>query len=854
MNYLKKMHSENNYINKKDDHQESLRKLFHYLKENISSTEVKKTKNYLILIRKLYKYTKENSNYLSVNFSQNEDDMLTKTSFLFIDPTYVEIKQNIKEWILVFYQYINHAFLLEHNSSNSNDTDSSLEKIMISNLHLYLYILTSFMILKETCNSPPYEEIKQISNINSSLNRFLVYELSEYYIILNQKKYFIDNYNSILAHAKNSSDIISFKYFVLIKKICLKFFDDFSKGNKVIPNEMSEFISLCINSMKINFDINQNNPQTQSYFSYFTNFLLFKNRKNFQPKELDGSNINDILTILNVCDNYSNIFSNNVVVFSISYEFFNFIYKNKIEINAKFKDFKSMLYSYCIRIFDQSENYLESNKNKTIQDTNYLEYNLNLIEGTVLENLKIINLICKLEPSLTSIVHMRMKQVYERIAMRQSGVCLIEILQFFFDNHSAIIVDLDFYVSEFFRMKLCYNYKNEILAYYTLNFLYKNKTLISSKTNIFITFFPIIIKLFSFFPKYISTKFFELIDYITQPETISELFNYFLDLPGIVLIIENFERYNLNSVPQNDLKNKFSDMFQGEYVKLVELLIRNVSYEKEYQYKINYYSIYDKQMQLLFSSLVFTSRVLSTTKIVPKLIHKFFNVIIQRDEIANAIEITNLIFERFSNFHGGESFKKEIRALLIKKVEQMFRKWPKIVTELNEVILNEIKNNFNNIIKRELINFLLWSLGEFLSISDSSTNSLNDIGIKKAFDCLEEILIQNTNEINSKNKNKESYFQNLENDDNMTVHDLVFQYSTYFVDKTTEEEISDERIINVLIDTLAKLSFKFKSYTGRILKCFMEIKRNLSNSTILEKINEMMVQFENTSIQTEYLI
>ena len=115
-------------------------------------------------------------------------------------------------------------------------------------------------------------------------------------------------------------------------------------------------------------------------------------------------------------------------------------------------------------------------------------------------------------------------------------------------------------------------------------------------------------------------------------------------------------------------------------------------------------------------------------------------------------------------------------------------------------------------------------------------------------------MIQNTNEINSKNKNKESYFQNLENDDNMTVHDLVFQYSTYFVDKTTEEEISDERIINVLIDTLAKLSFKFKSYTGRILKCFMEIKRNLSNSTILEKINEMMVQFENTSIQTEYLI
>ena len=29
-------------------------------------------------------------------------------------------------------------------------------------------------------------------------------------------------------------------------------------------------------------------------------------------------------------------------------------------------------------------------------------------------------------------------------------------------------------------MKLCYNYKNEILAYYTLNFLYKNEELINA--------------------------------------------------------------------------------------------------------------------------------------------------------------------------------------------------------------------------------------------------------------------------------------------------------------------------------------------------------------------------------------
>ena len=166
--------------------------------------------------------------------------------------------------------------------------------------------------------------------------------------------------------------------------------------------------------------------------------------------------------------------------------------------------------------------------------------------------------------------------------------------------------------------------------------------------------------------------------------------------------------------------------------------------------------------------------------------------------------------------------------------------------------LNEIKINFTNIIKRELISFLLWSLGEFLSISEASTNSFNDEGIKKAFDCLEGILIDNTKEINSK-KEKES-FKGIESEEGLTVNELVYHYSTYFIDKTTEEDISNERLMNVLIDTLAKLSFKFKSYTGRILKCFIEIKRTLSNTTLLDKINEMMIQFENSSIQTEYLI
>jgi hypothetical protein len=53
------------------------------------------------------------------------------------------------------------------------------------------------------------------------------------------------------------------------------------------------------------------------------------------------------------------------------------------KILSSIKDIKMLLHSYCLRIFDQSENYLESNKNKLIIDKT-TEYNLNLIEVNLL--------------------------------------------------------------------------------------------------------------------------------------------------------------------------------------------------------------------------------------------------------------------------------------------------------------------------------------------------------------------------------------------------------------------------------------------------------------------------------------
>ena len=149
----------------------------------------------------------------------------------------------------------------------------------------------------------------------------------------------------------------------------------------------------------------------------------------------------------------------------------------------------------------------------------------------------------------------------------------------------------------------------------------------------------------------------------------------------------------------------------------------------------------------------------STTKIVPKLMKKFFDVIIQRDECESASETIILIFERFANFHENEHYKQEIRNLLIRKLEEMFKKWPKIVTALRENILIQIKKNYSNSTKRELICLLCWSLGEFLD--KQLDNSFEDPGIAETFECLESLLRDKIKFFQSNNK-KESTCLNAE--------------------------------------------------------------------------------------------
>jgi hypothetical protein len=52
---------------------------------------------------------------------------------------------------------------------------------------------------------------------------------------------------------------------------------------------------------------------------------------------------------------------------------------------------------------------------------------------------------------------------------------------------------------------------------------------------------------------------------------------------------------------------------------------------------------------------------------------------------------------------------------------------------------------------------------------------------------------------------------------------LIKGYSTYFTDKTTDEEISNERLLIIMINTLGKICVKFKCYVSKTIQCFKDV-------------------------------
>lgn len=132
-------------------------------------------------------------------------------------------------------------------------------------------------------------------------------------------------------------------------------------------------------------------------------------------------------------------------------------------------------------------------------------------EATSMEAVRILDLICLMDPSLVSWIFPAVKKVYERTANRQSGLVFAAVLQFFVNHGQHVIFDVDPVLHHFCVDYVSVRYRQQLLAMSTLLFLTTNTSKMLLHTPVFPKYYPAIIKLLAWHPRTVASEILPLI-------------------------------------------------------------------------------------------------------------------------------------------------------------------------------------------------------------------------------------------------------------------------------------------------------------------------------------------------------
>ncbi|CAJ1454391.1 unnamed protein product [Effrenium voratum] len=209
--------------------------------------------------------------------------------------------------------------------------------------------------------------------------------------------------------------------------------------------------------------------------------------------------------------------------------------------------FREVVISICLRILSQVElDIVRDGPQQMRLGTRYmiseLDWMREFIEGVSMEAVRILDLLCLMDPSLVTRIFPAVKKVYERTANRQSGVVFASVLQFFVNHGQHVIFDVDPVLHHFFEDYVSVRYRQQLLAMSTLLFLTTNTSKMLLHTPVFPKYYPAIIKLLAWHPRTLAEEVLPIVPAMVGPSSFAELFHTLLDLPLTAAFMEQYER------------------------------------------------------------------------------------------------------------------------------------------------------------------------------------------------------------------------------------------------------------------------------------------------------------------------
>eukprot|EP00299_Pterocystis_sp_00344_P018244 c9115_g1_i4.p1 GENE.c9115_g1_i4~~c9115_g1_i4.p1 ORF type:complete len:147 (+),score=32.47 c9115_g1_i4:576-1016(+) len=137
-----------------------------------------------------------------------------------------------------------------------------------------------------------------------------------------------------------------------------------------------------------------------------------------------------------------------------------------------------------------------------------------LVDSVLVEAIRVLDLLCEIDPSLVPQLLHPIKKVYNRIKPDSSPLVLFSVMVLF--------------VSKFFEQSIVKHWTNHLLAYDVLDFFATHQQKILESTDIFRKYVPVFLRLLAWSPFTFDVLFRQLLPSLVSMTSYIELFHLLL--------------------------------------------------------------------------------------------------------------------------------------------------------------------------------------------------------------------------------------------------------------------------------------------------------------------------------------
>uniref|UniRef100_A0A0G4HYI9 Uncharacterized protein n=1 Tax=Chromera velia CCMP2878 TaxID=1169474 RepID=A0A0G4HYI9_9ALVE len=354
-------------------------------------------------------------------------------------------------------------------------------------------------------------------------------------------------------------------------------------------------------------------------------------------------------------------------------------------------------------------------------------------EASAMEAVRVLDVLCLIEPRVVSRIFPQVKKVYERMAGRpgRGGLIFPCVLQFMINHLTHVIFDIEPVLRNFFCAHVPATMRNPLQAFSCVEFLRANLPKLLLQTSAFPRYFPAVFKVLCCHPRSLFESVAEMVPAMASHTTYVDLFHLLLDLPLVTALIDHEGRTESPLLMQ--------DIFAGGGVEgqrwaaafqtVREYLLRNESGSSPGGDQIwgSGNTRLTETLRILWQMLAVTPRVSFVSKIATVFLNSFCETLLRDAPLHCISTLVPALLGRFAQLYPLEIFLKSAHSLILKTLLAIFRQHPVMLkirkAEICRAICAHLEPRGVS-----LVEHLCWAVGEYAGSVLSPEKDLQIIG------------------------------------------------------------------------------------------------------------------------------